>query len=70
MKIRSYVGIDEDVITIEKKEDLYPLLDWFQTKIINLGGSDDDLQDIQKVIELAEELNLGSIDDIDNIEYS
>jgi hypothetical protein len=70
MIITSYVGIDEQVITIQRKEDLYPLLDWFQTKIMDLGATDAELKSVQEIIDIAEKKGFGNYDDVDNVEYN
>ena len=70
MKIISYYGSEGETIVIERPQDLYPLLDWFQTRIMDLGATKEQLDIISKLMDLAEEKNLGSFDDIDAIEHS
>ena len=70
MKIISYFGAEGESIVIEKPQDLYPLLDWFHTQIMDLGASDDDLQKVSNLMDDAEKLGLGNFDDIDLVEYS
>ena len=70
MQIISYVGAEGVNIVIERPQDLYPLLDWFQTQIMDLGATNEQVNEISKFMELAEEKGLGSFDDVDNIEYS
>ena len=70
MKIISYVGEEGVNIVIERPQDLYPLLDWFQTQLMDLGAANEQVNEISKFMELAEEKGLGSFDDVDAIEYS
>ena len=69
MRIINYVGADGDTIVIESPKDLYPLLDWFHTKIIDLGSSTEDLQKVSKIMDLVSAEGLGDFDDIDSISY-
>jgi hypothetical protein len=74
MRLETYVGIDQPVITIERAEDLYPALDYIQTKMIELAENGDKKADqcanfIQKLMKQSEEAGFGSWDDIDNIQY-
>lgn len=70
MQIISYVGAEGVNIVIEKPQDLYPLLDWFQTQIMDLGATNEQVNEISRFMELAEEKGFGSFDDVDAIEYS
>ena len=68
MKIIGYVGTEGDCIVIQRPQDLYPLLDWFQTQIIDLGANQEDVTAINDFMRMAEEKGLGSYDDVENIE--
>ncbi len=69
MKIIGYVGTEGDCIVIQRKQDLYPLLDWFQTQLMDLGAEEEAVNYISELMELAESKGLGSYDDIDKIEW-
>lgn len=69
MKIENYSGIDSDSIEIQRPQDLFPLLDWFHTKIMDLGASEEQLMAVSKMMDMAEQNGLGTWDDIDSIEY-
>lgn len=69
MKIISYAGIDDEVIVIQRSQDLYPLLDWFQTKLMDLGCAEIDHQKLSEIMKQAEDCGLGSYTDVENIEY-
>ena len=69
MKIISYVGAEGLNIVIERPQDLYPLLDLFQAQIMGLGANNEQVNEISKFMELAEQKGLGSFDDVDSIEY-
>jgi hypothetical protein len=69
MKIIGYAGIDEAAIVIQRKQDLYPLLDWFQTQLMDLGAEDSAIQYLSSLMEKVEADGYGSYDDIDAIEW-
>lgn len=75
MKIIGYVGIEEPVMVIEKATDLYPALDHIQTRMIELSevgspSADKCADFISKLMDMTEDAEFGSFDDVDNIEYS
>lgn len=76
MRLISYVGIEDQVITIEKAEDLYPALDYIQSRMLDVAdatGCDKASECatfISTLMELAEKEGYGDFEDIDNIEYS
>lgn len=69
MKIISYVGAEGQTIVIERPQDLYPLLDWFQTELMDLDADDNVIKEISNFMDMAEKKGLGSFEDIiDNVE--
>ncbi len=79
MKITSYVGSEGECIVIQQPTDIYPLLDWCQTKMMdnqeNAKGSvnvkkwENAIMYLSKLMVQVEKDGFGSQDDIDNIEY-
>lgn len=75
MKVESYMGIEQPVITIQKATDLYPLLDYIQSKMLGLsyengdGKASECATFISTLMEQAEKEGYGSFEDIDNIEH-
>lgn len=69
MKIISYVGIEGEAIVIERAQDLYPLLDWFQTQLIDRGAEQRYIEIVSRLMDQAEKHGMGNYDDIENIEY-
>lgn len=75
MKLISYVGIEESTIFIEKATDLYPALDYIQTKMVELSeegepNTSECADFISTLMKQAEESGFGNYEDVDNIEYS
>lgn len=79
MKLISYAGIDNPVITIERPTDLYAVLDWVQTEMIKLS-EDAEIEEqgimfnnccqfISELMDLTELRGFGNQDDVDSIEY-
>jgi hypothetical protein len=79
MKIEHFYGIDGDTITITQPTDIYVLLDWCQSRMIEEGqeatGSVNKAKwakasdFLDGLMTQAEEAGFGSHEDIDNIEY-
>lgn len=69
MKIQTYIGIDGQVIIIERHQDLFPLLDWFHTQLMDRGANDEALNYISDLMDRVEKHGYGSQNDIDDIEY-
>lgn len=69
MKIISYVGAEGECIVIERPQDIFPLLDWAQTQLMDIGAKEDHLNAISRLMDIAEQCGLGSSDDIDNVVY-
>ena len=75
MKLINYVGLDEPVITIEKETDLYPALDFIQTKMLELEENGNERAGkcadfIDKLMKMVEEEGFGNHEDVDNVEWS
>ena len=75
MKLIMYVGVDEPVMVIEKETDLYPALDFIQTKMIELeeGGNENAgkcANFINVLMDEAEKKGFGNCDDVENVEWS
>lgn len=70
MKIISYAGAEGENIVIQRPQDLYPLLDWFQTQIMDLGANDIDVQRVSELMKVAEDYGLGNYDDVEGVEFS
>lgn len=69
MKIISYADAEGDCIVIEKAQDLYPLLDWFHSRLLDLESPEEQISEVSKIMEIAEEKGLGSFEDVETIEY-
>lgn len=78
MKQVSYIGAESDTIVINRTTDLYPLIDWAQSRMIdcqeNAKGSDKDkwqrsIDYCSKLMQQIEKDDMGSFDDVENIEY-
>jgi len=79
MKIENFIGHEGDTITITKSTDIYPLLDWAHSKLIELEENEkraankdkyrEAYQFIGKLMDLAECEGFGNYDDVDEIEY-
>jgi hypothetical protein len=82
MRIINYVGAEGHTIIIEKPTDLFPLLDWIQSEMMEfLDDEDKEHTDefkefercanfISKLMDQAESDGFGSYDDIENVKYS
>ena len=79
MKQISYVGAESDCIVITQPTDIYPLLDWAQSRMIdnqekekgsvNVEKWEKAIRFLSKLMEQAEENGFGNYESIDNIEY-
>lgn len=79
MKIINYLGAESDTIVIEQSTDIYPLLDWCQSRMIenaekakgsvNVEKWDNAANFIEKLMKLTEEAGFGSQKDVDKIKY-
>jgi hypothetical protein len=80
MKVISYVGVECPTLVIDRVTDLYPALDYLQTRMIELSENESDTDkknDLEKCADFISslmdqsELNgYGSQEDVDNIKYS
>jgi hypothetical protein len=70
MKIINYIGADGECIVIQRPQDLYPLLDWFHTQLMDLGATETDVSYVSKLIDKVEADGYGNFDDVENVEYS
>jgi len=78
MKAISYVGTEGECIVIQQPTDIYPLLDWCQSRMIdnkeNTKGSvniekwEKAIHYLSKLMEQVEKDGFGSYEDVDNIE--
>ena len=73
MKLIQYVGIDEPVMVIEKETDLYPALDFIQSKMIELEEDGNEKAGecasfISHLMYKAEQEGFGNHEDVDNVE--
>ncbi len=74
MKINNYFGIDDDVLIIEQPTDVYPVLDWLQSRMIEneesvKGSKNKDKfakasNFLSELMDLAEQRGFGSHEDI------
>lgn len=79
MKIISYLGAESECIVIQKPTDIYPLLDWCQSKMIDNEEECGDSKNkeewekathyLSKLMDQVERDGFGSQEDVDNIEY-
>lgn len=79
MKQISYVGAESDCIVITQPTDIYALLDWCQSRMmdnqkdakgsVNVQKWEKAIRFLSKLMEQTEEAGFGSYEDIDNIEY-
>jgi hypothetical protein len=79
MKCIGYVGAEGDCIVIEQPTDIYPLLDWCQSRMIenqeNTKGSvnvekwQKAIDYLSKLMEQVEADGFGSFDDVDAVSY-
>jgi len=79
MKQISYVGAESDCIVITQPTDIYPLLDWAQSRMIdnqekekgsvNVEKWEKAIRFLSKLMEQAEENGFGNYESIDKIEY-
>lgn len=79
MRIILYVGAEGECIIIERPTDIFALLDWCQTKMIDLNENavdeaekkefDDAANYLSKLMDKVEQDGFGSIDDVDNTKY-
>jgi hypothetical protein len=79
MKILNYLGAEGDCIIIQQPTDIYPLLDWCQSQMmdeqekakssINIDKWEKGIKYLSKLMEQVEKEGMGGQEDIDNIEY-
>ena len=79
MKIENFIGVDGEVITITQPTDIYPLLDWAHSQMMELEENakgtankakcQKAYQFLEKLMKQAEEEGFGDHEDVDNIEY-
>ncbi len=79
MKLINYVGSESECIVIQQPTDIYPLLDWCHSKMMDkqdecIGSINIDKwqKAIDYLAELMDKVSLdgfGNPDDIDNIQY-
>ena len=79
MKCIGYVGAESDCIVIEQPTDIYPLLDWWQSRMIdnqeNTKGSvnvdkwQKAIDYLSKLMKQVETDGFGSFDDVDAVPY-
>ena len=74
MKLVGFLGIEDHVIVMEKETDLYPVLDYIQSKMVDLDEAGNKkagkcAQFISELMRLTEEAGFGSDEDIENIEH-
>ena len=77
MKVINYVGCEGPCIVIQRPTDLYALIDWFHTQMVEIseGNSASSIEADSCAIfcsELMDEVELngfGSPDDVENVEY-
>lgn len=79
MKVIGYSGAEGDCIVIQQPTDIYPLLDWCQSRMIEnqeKAKGSINIEKWQKAIDYladlmdeVEEAGFGSIEDVENIEY-
>ena len=80
MRIINYLGSEGDSIVIERPSDIYCLLDWCQSRFMELSeSSNNDIHKnkfeaaadyLDKLMEQSESDGFGSFEDIDNVQYS
>jgi hypothetical protein len=76
MKIISYSGTEGDSIVIQRPSDLYVLIDWFHSEMMDrVNKSEDPNGDFEKcaiycsrMMDQIERDGFGSLDDVDQIE--
>lgn len=78
MKQINYFGAEGECIVITQPTDIYPLLDWCQSRMIekqedangsrNVDKWQKAIDYLSKLMEQVEEDGFGSMDDVDNIE--
>ena len=76
MKQLNYVGAEGECIVITQPTDIYPLLDWCQSRMLEKQLEDDDFEKWEYAINYLSELmsqaevdGFGSHEDVENIEY-
>lgn len=79
MKSISYIGIEGETIVINQPTDIYPLLDWCQSRMIenqekakgiaNLDKWQKAINYLSELMDDAESKGFGNFNDIDSIEY-
>lgn len=77
MIITNYVGIDEEVITIEKAEDLYCFLNWLQNQMMDFVNKEHPEKEkfshcakfLSELMNLCEQRGFGNEEDLEEIEF-
>ena len=79
MKCIGYVGAESDCIVIEQPTDIYPLLDWCQSIMIdnqekakgpvNVEKWQKAIDYLSKLMDQVEADGFVSLDDVDNVSY-
>jgi len=79
MKQLNYVGAEGECIVITQPTDIYPLLDWCQSRMlenqekskgeINFEKWEKAINYLSELMSQAEEDGFGSHEDVENIEY-
>ena len=75
MKLTSYIGVDEPVITIEKPTDLYPALDHIQNVMMELydetGNEEFEkcADFIGELMDSTEKKGFGNYEDVESIDH-
>lgn len=79
MKVIGYLGAEGDCIVIKQPTDIYPLLDWCQSRMIenqekakgsiNIEKWQKAIDYLSNLMDEVEESGFGSMEDVENIEY-
>lgn len=79
MKLIIYAGTESDSIVIQQPTDIYPLLDWCQSRMIeiqentkasvNVEKWQKAIDYLSKLMEQVEKDGFGNQDNVDNIEW-
>lgn len=79
MKCIGYLGVEGDAIVIEQPTDIYPLLDWCQSQMIekqetqkgsvNIEKWQKGIDYLSKMMEQVEKDGFGNYEDVENVSY-
>ena len=79
MIIKNYVGAEGECIVIQKPTDLYPILHWTQSRMIDLTEDENNVSSIEELescilfigslLAKTEIAGFGNYGDVENIEY-